>query len=484
MPTKATKTPEEQDALGFAKRMAGAATGADVAVQKIIPSGTLVARKLASGAVQFYWRWTTDGRVDRERIGLFDRKLPPKKLEPVDGAYTVAGAAQAAVVLARSHAKAIEEGLGGLRGAQAAQAAAEAARRTEAERLQAEQAAAEAAHLQAEAEQRAREEAERKARDEQSLQRLLVAYCDYMKKELHRSSYLNARSIFNVHVFTPWPKLAALPANEITDEQVADVLRLIIEKGHARTAGKCRAFMAAAFETARKARTDAAVPVRFKDFSIRTNPASATAVPDGTREADKDPLSADEMRRYWRAIKDIDTPRGAMLRLHLLTGAQRMEQLVRLKTADISANAIMLFDGKGRPRRGRAPRQNPQPLLPEARQALERIAPVGEWALSTRKGKTPIAGTTLSADAKEAGKDIERFATKRLRSGVETMLASAGVSPHTRGRLQSHGISGVQATHYDGHDYLPEKLLALQTLLRLLEADEAKVVPIRSAQAA
>lgn len=483
MPTKATKTPEEQATLGFAKRMAGAATGADVAVQKIIPSGALVARKLASGAVVFFWRWTTDGRVDRERIGLFDRKLPPKKLEPVDGAYTVAGAAQAAVVLAGRHAKAIKEKLGGLRGAQAAQAAAEAARMAEAERVKAEQAAAEAARLQAEADQRAREEAERKAREELNLQRLLVAYCDYMAS-LGRRSHLDARSIFNVHVFTPWPKLAALPASEITDEQVADVLRLIIEKGHARTAGKCRAFMAAAFETARKARTDAAVPVRFKDFNIRFNPASATAVPDGTREADKNPLSADEMRRYWRAIKDIDTPRGAMLRLHLLTGAQRIEQFLRLKTADIGANSIMLFDGKGRPRRGRAPRQNPQPLLPEARQALERIAPVGEWALSTHKeGRTHISADTFASAAKAAGKGIEGFEPKRLRSGVETLLASAGVSPHTRGRLQSHGISGVQATHYDGHDYLPEKLLALETLLRLLEAD-AKVVPIRSAQAA
>ena len=64
------------------------------------------------------------------------------------------------------------------------------------------------------------------------------------------------------------------------------------------------------------------------------------------------------------------------------------------------------------------------------------------------------------------------------------MLASAGVSRDTRGRLQSHGISGVQATHYDGHDYLPEKRQALETLLRLLEADQGKVVPIRSAQAA
>jgi hypothetical protein len=32
--------------------------------------------------------------------------------------------------------------------------------------------------------------------------------------------------------------------------------------------------------------------------------------------------------------------------------------------------------------------------------------------------------------------------------------------------LQSHGLTGVQARHYDGHDYLPEKRMALETLAR------------------
>ena len=48
------------------------------------------------------------------------------------------------------------------------------------------------------------------------------------------------------------------------------------------------------------------------------------------------------------------------------------------------------------------------------------------------------------------------------------MLAASGVPKEIRGRLQSHGISGVQATHYDGHDYLPEKRKALATLHKLL----------------
>jgi hypothetical protein len=75
----------------------------------------------------------------------------------------------------------------------------------------------------------------------------------------------------------------------------------------------------------------------------------------------------------------------------------------------------------------------------------------------------------LSNWASAAGSGIEDFQTKRIRSGVETLLASARISTDTRGRLQSHGISGVQQRHYDGHDYMDEKRHALETLFKLLE---------------
>ena len=88
---------------------------------------------------------------------------------------------------------------------------------------------------------------------------------------------------------------------------------------------------------------------------------------------------------------------------------------------------------------------------------------------------------TLSAWAVEASGQPD-FRAKRVRSGVETLLASARISSDIRGRLQSHGISGVQARHYDGHDYVEEKRQALETLFRLLDAPEASnVVQLKTA---
>jgi len=58
-------------------------------------------------------------------------------------------------------------------------------------------------------------------------------------------------------------------------------------------------------------------------------------------------------------IRDTPGFKAAALRLHLLTGSQRIAQFVRLRTEGISKGEIVLFDGKGRP--GRAPPRHPVP---------------------------------------------------------------------------------------------------------------------------
>ena len=58
------------------------------------------------------------------------------------------------------------------------------------------------------------------------------------------------------------------------------------------------------------------------------------------------------------------------------------------------------------------------------------------------------------------------------------------MSQDIRGRLQSHDIAGVQARHYDGHDYLPEKRKALETLYKLLRQRAASnITPITKKRA-
>jgi integrase len=444
--------------------------GQFVTLNQPLAHGALQARKLASGVVTFYWRYAFDGKRERVKIGPYDSALPPKTLTHRDGRWTIAAAAAEAERLAYRHDDAKEMGgHAGLERAKAEQLAKELA-----------EAAAEQACIDAE---QARQEQEAQHRRQFTLQALLVAYCDNLKR-LERGSHRDALGIITNHVIQAWPELAGQPANEVTDEQITDMLRRLVDMGKARTANKLRAYVRAAYETARKARNDAKVPVAFKQFNIRTNPAADTAANTEANRADKRPLSADELRAYWLAIKDIEGIKGAALKLHLLTGGQRIEQLVRLKSKAVTPNTITLLDGKGRP--GSAPRVHVLPLTTQAAEVAQTLDLSGDFALSTeigeRMGVTHVANTTLAAwAAAAAGDTIKNFSAKRVRSGVETLLASLGFSQEVRGRLQSHGITGVQAKHYDGHDYLPEKRAALEALYQSLTTTAANVRPIKAA---
>jgi len=102
---------------------------------------------------------------------------------------------------------------------------------------------------------------------------------------------------------------------------------------------------------------------------------------------------------------------------------------------------------------GQGPRRHQIPLVKPARVDVSLLKREGEFAVSTTAGKKPISVRTLAGWAHAiVGDAIDGFQLKRIRSGVETLLAARGVSREVRGHLQSHGLTGVQTRHYDGHD--------------------------------
>ena len=411
-------------------------------LSKVIPAGALVARKLASGAVTFYWRVTIKGKSAREVIGVYDSSAPPKSVQPTGKGYSIVAAMRAAEAFAAKHHANLDNG--GFAGVKVAEQDAKA---------KANEAKREAAQF--------------------TLEALLLDYCDYLEA-LGRVAHKDARSIFKLHVLEAWPKVVALPANQVTGEQIADMMRRVIELGKARTSNKLRSYIRAAYQAAKAARSKASIPVRFKSYNVTHNPGADTEPDETANKADKRPLTSEELISYWQSIKALAGFRGAVLRLHLLTGGQRIEQLVNLRTDNVTGDRITLFDGKGRP--GKPPRPHTVPLVPLAAAALLECKPSGTYAISTDKGSTHLSATTLSNWAVDVA-DISGFQAKRVRSGVETLLASVRISSDIRGRLQSHGVSGVQARHYDGHDYMDEKRHALETLFCLLDTPEMGTVP-------
>ena len=357
---------------------------------KVKPSGALQARKQANGSVFFFWRYSIGAASERVQIGAYDSAASPKSLAPSARGYSIAAAVHAAELLAVKHHQHKSEG-----GRPALVAAAKEVRR--------------------------KAEKEKISAAKQTLSNLLGDYCDHLEK-LERSAHKDARSIFKLHVTEAWPKIAALPANQATGEQVADMMRRVLEMGKGRTANKVRSYVRAAYQTARASRSKASIPVHFKAYNVVANPAADTEPDESQNKPDKDPLSSDELRAYWQAIKALSGFRGAVLRLHLLTGGQRIEQLENMLSSHVAGDSILLYDSKGRP--GKLPRPHTVPLVNAAAVALMDCKPNGTYALSTDGGKTHLSAVTLSAWAVEAAISIPRFKKKRLRSGVETLLAA------------------------------------------------------------
>jgi hypothetical protein len=418
------------------QRIAALKPGQAFVLEKVPAGGSLEARRLGTGGVQFYWRHTQDKRTERVPIGNYDSGAPPKSLQSTVRGYSIA----AALNRARELAKLNRDTPGGLR----------------AERARVDAAARAEHHA-------------KTARAKFTLRALCGDYCGWLKKQ-GKTSHSDARGIFGNHLLDPYPDLAETPAAEVEKREIVTALRRLTEAGKTTTARKLRSYLRAAYSCAVKADSDATLPAAFIGYKITTNPVEATAAIKG--QADKNPLSAAELRQYWKALRDEPGVIGAALRLHVVTGGQRTAQLVRLRDTDVSRFTLKMLDPKGK---RSVPRAHVLPVTNKVSAELALLPKKGHL-LSTDGGETPMHPTSMSTWAAEVAEraEIEDFQLKRVRSGIETILAEAGVSLHIRGQLQSHGIGGVQATHYDSHDYIPEKREALAALYPLLVRSGAK----------
>jgi len=326
-----------------------------------------------------------------------------------------------------------------------------------------------------------------KAREAATLGALLLAYVRQLQRDGKASASEVARAIER-NIAKPFPKLWAMPADDVQSDDVLAIVARVTDAGKLTEARKLRAYVGAAYRAAIRSRQDARSTADLRELRIRNNPARDVVAVDGGANARERALSVAELRAYWRRIAEPAGNETALLRFHLLTGAQRIEQLARLTADDFDrdTSVIRLRDTKGR---RKTPRAHDVPLLPEAFDAMNAMTPqrVGPFLFTVTAGETGAVYSTVQhrmrkvAEAMQAAGELEKgmFTPGDLRRTVETRLAAAGVSVDVRAQLQSHGLGGVQARHYDRHDYLAEKRDALETLHRLLTADPGKVVNLR-----
>lgn len=332
----------------------------------------------------------------------------------------------------------------------------------------------------------AAEAARREAEDSKkyTLEALLEAYAVHLDAQGKKRTAASVRSVVKVHLVEADPGLARKPAKDVTAHDVAAAIRRVLEKGKERTAGVLRSSLAAAYSCGRRAPFDAKLPADFIEFNIESNPVDPIpAIPVRARHRT---LNREELRTYIESLGDdlVDLA----LRLALYSGGQRMAQLLRAEVSDWNPETMTLriWDPKGK----RAePRKHLLPLAPVAAgivsELTRRAEAAGTSFLFPSATKTPIHISVPGPRvAKIAGKiEGEAFDLRDIRRTCETMLAGLGVSRDIRAQLLSHGISGVQAAHYDRHAYTREKRSALRKWEKYLEgvtagSPERKVIPL------
>lgn len=316
-----------------------------------------------------------------------------------------------------------------------------------------------------------------------TLRQLLESYVSHLE-QTGKVSARDAKSIFGKHVFAASAGLSDRKAADLSVDDFVGLIGKLVEAGKGRTADKLRSYLRSAYQLALESKTNPAAPLTLRTYGIQINPiASIGALSQFNRPRER-VLSSVELGALLRRLDGLDPgPQKDALQLLLFLGGQRPVQLLRLKVTDVdlTASTATLYDPKGARQQ---PRAHVLPLVAEAKVILSRrldgVAP-GEPVFST-DGKHSVRIETLGAQissivakmlASDPPEARESFQLRDLRRTCETQMAALKISRDVRAQLQSHGLGGVQARHYDRHSYFSEKKQALQKWVRQLKKLEA-----------
>jgi integrase len=199
----------------------------------------------------------------------------------------------------------------------------------------------------------------------------LIELCRAYAADLERRGRVSAKQVGQeLERYIAHLEIATELARNVTPERFVDLLRAHLEQKHLRTARRLRSHLHAAYQASLNARLDPGASPALIDPMLKSNPlAHVRSVSGGNAARDRN-LSQAELSDFWRRLTsmrdEINTsvPVRA-LRLTVLLGGQRCEQLLRVRVEHVNfeTESIVLLDPKGR---RDTPRVHSLPLLTDA----------------------------------------------------------------------------------------------------------------------
>jgi integrase len=306
----------------------------------------------------------------------------------------------------------------------------------------------------------------RKARDEAATKTFGALADRYMIEHAkrHKRSWRQDDRNLRLHVLPRWRSRAYV---SITRGDVIELLEGIVSAGRLTLVNRVQSLISKVFAFA----IDAGLMTTSPAFRLRRR---------GKERKRKRVLSDGEIKLFWsRAIEaPLSYRSGQALRLALLTGVRVSEAAGaardELEHVEAAAQSVWIIPGE----RTKSGLPHAIPLGPMARAlVLEMLGSnvAREFLFPGRRPGTAIRGQSLSNAmlrfGDELADEIEAATTWRaepatahdLRRTFATRMAALGVPKEIRDRLLNHAPDrgDIEGSHYNVHDYLPEKRRAL-----------------------
>ncbi len=431
--------------------------------------GTLLFEKRNSGTIEAYYRYTSQGKEAKIKIGQY-------QITKDSHGYTLAECRNKAQDLARLRRECGED----LKAYLVAQEKLRDQQRIEEERQQAIEAS------------------------RGSFTELIGAYVADQEQQENESAN-QTRQALERNVIKDYPEIAAKKARDVTRDDIVTILAAIHNRGSEVESVRVRALLHACFNFGIKSDYD---PTRISDkrFYIEYNPVTGTKKNTKAGKVGERVLSHQEIKLLWDTIEGthrVGFILGHFIKFMLATGGQRPKQLLQAKwdDYDFTRKCVTLKDRK---KGNGGIKIHVVPLTRRALFILEEVRAVtgsypwpfcsgakgragknkGElipYTLASLKNGYTRYNQQLSEEAISKGQRApEPFTARDIRRTVKNILIDAGVNREQRNLLQSHAQTGIDIKHYDRHEHLPEKRESIRRydafLNKILNGEEITLV--------
>jgi integrase len=295
-----------------------------------------------------------------------------------------------------------------------------------------------------------------------TFEQLLDSYLDKLEGT---ASHSRVKQSFNRYVRRSHPELLKRYANEISRDNIKDILRKMIQAGITTQVNRVRSQLHAAFNHGIKHDDNLDSNDSKKVlFNLLLNPVTNIEKKAKYETVGDHVIADDDIRRIWNEITEEYFISGHVVKLALATG-QRAGELIRLKIENINIEEgyLAIPDTVSKNRTNHVVPLNDL-ALEVSKSILDEIEDSSIYIFPGIKDgyyceDTPLNPSTLTQHVREFCNDYEgeKFVPRDIRRTWKTLTGKAGISKDLRDRIQNHAIQDVSTKHYDRYDYYTEK---------------------------